>query len=132
MKSLKTALDAKGHALLEMPTGTGKTAALLSLITSYKEKHKEIGKFIYCTRTVHEMDQCIAELKQIENTRKLMKGDSYKSLLGLCLSSRSHLCINEEVLNTEDNLDSLCRGKTAGWVRRKAKEEYNNNNNNNF
>lgn len=127
MKSLKTALDAKGHALLEMPTGTGKTAALLSLITSYKEKHKEIGKFIYCTRTVHEMDQCITELKQIENTRKLMQGDKYKSLLGLCLSSRSHLCINEEVLNTEDNLDSLCRGKTAGWVRRKAKEEYNLN-----
>ncbi|KAJ6337118.1 hypothetical protein OIU76_006899 [Salix suchowensis] len=35
MVELKRALDAKGHCLLEMPTGTGKTIALLSLITSY-------------------------------------------------------------------------------------------------
>uniref|UniRef100_A0A803MRY3 DNA 5'-3' helicase n=1 Tax=Chenopodium quinoa TaxID=63459 RepID=A0A803MRY3_CHEQI len=35
MVELKRALDAKGHCLLEMPTGTGKTIALLSLITSF-------------------------------------------------------------------------------------------------
>ena len=42
MRGLKQALDAafhegaKGHCLLEMPTGTGKTVCLLSLITSYQ------------------------------------------------------------------------------------------------
>jgi DNA excision repair protein ERCC-2 len=36
MRSLKQALDAGGHCLLEMPTGTGKTVCLLSLITSYQ------------------------------------------------------------------------------------------------
>ncbi len=36
MRELKRALDAKGHAMLEMPTGTGKTVALLSLVLSYK------------------------------------------------------------------------------------------------
>lgn len=106
MKSLKNILDSKGHGLLEMPTGTGKTIALLSLILSYKEKHKECGKFIYCTRTVHEMTQCINELKLLENSRKLMLSNNYKPLLGLCLSSRTNLCINNEVLNmNEGSLD---------------------------
>jgi len=35
MKHLKKALDAPGHAILEMPTGTGKTVCLLSLLTAY-------------------------------------------------------------------------------------------------
>lgn len=56
MKQLKSAIDARGlvaphdiqtchisyavqytgHALLEMPTGTGKTVCLISLVTSYQ------------------------------------------------------------------------------------------------
>jgi DNA excision repair protein ERCC-2 len=36
MRELKRAIDARGHALLEMPSGTGKTISLLSLITSYQ------------------------------------------------------------------------------------------------
>jgi DNA excision repair protein ERCC-2 len=45
------------HALLEMPTGTGKTVCLLSLITSYQYAHpKSAGKLVYCTRTVPEMN----------------------------------------------------------------------------
>ena len=38
MLELKRALDAKGHALLEMPTATGKTVCLLALITSYQHQ----------------------------------------------------------------------------------------------
>lgn len=40
-----------------MPTGTGKTIALLSLITSYQKHKPEIGKLIYCSRTVPEMEK---------------------------------------------------------------------------
>jgi Rad3-related DNA helicase len=54
-RSLQKTLDAKGDCLLEMPTGTGKTVTLLSLITSYQLAHPETGKLIYCTRTVPEM-----------------------------------------------------------------------------
>ena len=36
MLELKRAIDAKGHALLEMPTGTGKTVCLVSLIMAYQ------------------------------------------------------------------------------------------------
>ncbi|CAB4013637.1 TFIIH basal transcription factor complex helicase XPD subunit, partial [Paramuricea clavata] len=35
MFELKRSLDAKGHCLLEMPSGTGKTISLLSLIVAY-------------------------------------------------------------------------------------------------
>lgn len=41
----------------QMPTGTGKTITLLSLITSYQLAHPETGKLIYCTRTVPEMEK---------------------------------------------------------------------------
>ena len=36
MVDLKRTLDVKGHCVLEMPSGTGKTVSLLSLIVSYQ------------------------------------------------------------------------------------------------
>ena len=57
MTELKRSLDAQGHCLLEMPSGTGKTVCLLSLITAYLMAHPDRGKLIYCTRTVPEMEK---------------------------------------------------------------------------
>lgn len=65
MRSLKQALDAGGHCLLEMPTGTGKTVCLLSLITSYQFSNPSAGKLIYCTRTVPEMNHVMEELATV-------------------------------------------------------------------
>ena len=48
---------------LQMPTGTGKTITLLSLITSYQLAHPEVGKLVYCTRTVPEMEKVLVELQ---------------------------------------------------------------------
>ena len=62
MRSIKQSLDAEGHALLEMPTGTGKTVCLLSLITSYQYANPGAGKLVYCTRTVPEMNSVMEEL----------------------------------------------------------------------
>ena len=42
-----------------MPTGTGKTVCLLSLITSYQMAHPNTGKLVYCTRTVPEMNSAM-------------------------------------------------------------------------
>lgn len=36
MTDLKRTLDSNGHCVLEMPSGTGKTVSLLSLIVSYQ------------------------------------------------------------------------------------------------
>ncbi|KAK4273124.1 hypothetical protein QN277_021585 [Acacia crassicarpa] len=124
MLELKRALDARGHCLLEMPTGTGKTIALLSLITSYTlSKPQNPVKLIYCTRTVHEMEKTLAELKLLHNYQLQHLGPSAK-ILAVGLSSRKNLCINPRVLAAEnrDSVDAGCRKLTASWVRAVAAE----------
>lgn len=54
--------------------GTGKTVCLISLITSYQFAHPEVGKLIYCTRTVPEMMKCIEELKRVIGYRRKQLG----------------------------------------------------------
>uniref|UniRef100_A0A803LRU8 DNA 5'-3' helicase n=1 Tax=Chenopodium quinoa TaxID=63459 RepID=A0A803LRU8_CHEQI len=124
MVELKRALDAKGHCLLEMPTGTGKTIALLSLITSYALS-KPI-KLIYCTRTVHEMEKTLAELKLLYDYQVRHLGPSAQ-LLAVGLSSRKNLCINPAVVSAEnrDSVDAGFRKLTASWVRALAIENPN-------
>jgi DNA excision repair protein ERCC-2 len=109
MKELKRALDANGHCLLEMPSGTGKTIALLSLIVAYKRK------LIYCSRTVPEIDKALSELKRLYQYRK----DDH--FLGLGLSSRRNLCINDSVANANGALvDARCRNLTSSWAQQRC------------
>lgn len=127
MIELKRALDAKGHCLLEMPTGTGKTIALLSLITSYSlSKPSNPVKLLYCTRTVHEMEKTLAELKLLHKYQIESIGPSAR-MLALGLSSRKNLCVNPEVLSGEnrDSVDAGCRKLTASWIRALAIENPN-------
>lgn len=124
MVELKRALDAKGHCLLEMPTGTGKTIALLSLITSYTlSKPSNTVKLLYCTRTVHEMEKTLAELRFLHDYQVKELGPSAR-ILALGLSSRKNLCVNPRVVSAEnrDSVDAACRKLTASWVRAMAVE----------
>ena len=125
MLELKRSLDAKGHSMLEMPTGTGKTITLLSLITSYQRVHREtMGKLIYCTRTIPEMEKVLEELKTLEAHRdELFGAERPERLLGVGLSSRRNLCVHPRVsMHTEkDKVDQECRNLTASWVRERAK-----------
>lgn len=129
MIELKHALDAKGHGALEMPTGTGKTITLLSLITSYQLQYPHsCGKLIYCTRTVPEMEKVLAELKVLQKYREehVEKGKEEEThILALGLSSRKNLCVNPKVSEegSRESVDARCRNLTASWVRDKAKEE---------
>ncbi|KAI3423222.1 General transcription and DNA repair factor IIH helicase subunit XPD [Psidium guajava] len=119
MVELKRALDARGHCLLEMPTGTGKTIALLSLITSYVlSKPQSPLKLIYCTRTVHEMEKTLAELKKLHDYQVKHLGPAAR-ILAVGLSSRKNLCVNPRVLSADnrDSVDAGCRKLTASWVR---------------
>jgi len=124
MVELKRALEAPGHAALEMPTGTGKTVCLMSLITSVQFARPEMGKFIYCTRTVPEMVKCVEELKRVVNYRAECVGAEGRKILALCLSSRRNMCIHDRVLEESDReaVDAACRSMTASWVRKRAQE----------
>lgn len=86
--------------LVQMPTGTGKTITLLSLITSYQLAHPEVGKLVYCTRTVPEMEKVLAELQELNDYRAkyfVGPGEKAPQILALGLSSRKNLCIHPSV-----------------------------------
>lgn len=51
-------LDAGGHCVLEMPSGTGKTVSLLSLIVAYQQYYPEHRKLIYCSRECRPFKLC--------------------------------------------------------------------------
>uniref|UniRef100_A0A183CFM0 General transcription and DNA repair factor IIH helicase subunit XPD n=1 Tax=Globodera pallida TaxID=36090 RepID=A0A183CFM0_GLOPA len=66
MEQLKKVLDAPGHCLLEMPSGTGKTVSLLALVIAYMRKYPErLYKLVYCSRTIPEIEKCVEELKRL-------------------------------------------------------------------
>lgn len=89
----------QGHCLLEMPSGTGKTITLLSLIVAYMLAHPlDVTKLIYCSRTVPEIEKVIEELKKLMDYYEKRKGQKL-NMLGLVLSSRKNLCIHPQVCN---------------------------------
>uniref|UniRef100_A0A671RPH9 General transcription and DNA repair factor IIH helicase subunit XPD n=1 Tax=Sinocyclocheilus anshuiensis TaxID=1608454 RepID=A0A671RPH9_9TELE len=91
-------LDAKGHGVLEMPSGTGKTISLLSLIVAYHKVVEELRKLMdyYAKQTGAKND-----------------------FLALALSSRKNLCIHPEVssLRFGKEVDGKCHSLTASYIR---------------
>eukprot|EP00002_Diphylleia_rotans_P023138 TRINITY_DN4547_c0_g1_i2.p1 TRINITY_DN4547_c0_g1~~TRINITY_DN4547_c0_g1_i2.p1 ORF type:complete len:314 (+),score=65.36 TRINITY_DN4547_c0_g1_i2:84-1025(+) len=126
MVELKRCLDAKGHCLLEMPSGTGKTVTLLSLIVSYQLAHPDTGRLIYCSRTVGEIEKALEELKLVIRYRDeqlKLENRAVPRILAMGLSSRKNMCINSSVSNLKigNMVDGKCRSLTAPWVREEAK-----------
>jgi DNA excision repair protein ERCC-2 len=50
------------------------TVCLVALITAYQYQHPEVGKLIYCTRTVPEMIKCVEEIKRVIRYREEQLG----------------------------------------------------------
>lgn len=119
MCDLKRTLDATGHCVLEMPSGTGKTVSLLSLIVSYQQFYPTKRKLIYCSRTVPEIEKALAELKRLieyrikyaENEESAAKE---RNFMGLGLTSRKNLCIHPDVSKEKKGnvVDARCRDLT--------------------
>jgi len=125
MLELKRALDAKGHCLLEMPSGTGKTISLLSLIVAYlHQKPSELTKLIYCSRTIPEMEKVMGELGKLLEYYTSQAEES-PNIVGLMLSSRKNLCTHPEVSGERDGkiVDARCHSLTAPHVREKHSED---------
>ncbi|KAH9043239.1 DNA repair helicase [Lactarius pseudohatsudake] len=130
MCDLKRTLDATGHCVLEMPSGTGKTVSLLSLIVSYQQFFPVKRKLIYCSRTVPEIEKALSELKRLmayrisvaENNEQREKEEAF---IGLGLTSRKNLCIHPEVSKEKKGkiVDARCRDLTNPAVVNKARAE---------
>ncbi|XP_050506968.1 general transcription and DNA repair factor IIH helicase subunit XPD [Diabrotica virgifera virgifera] len=125
MSELKKALDAKGHCLLEMPSGTGKTVTLLSLIVAYMiENPHSVRKLIYCSRTVPEIEKVMEELKKLVEYYEKIDGE-HPQITGLVLSSRKNMCIHPEVSTQREGkiVDGKCHSLTASYVRDKHNDD---------
>ncbi|KAJ6663644.1 hypothetical protein lerEdw1_009723 [Lerista edwardsae] len=125
MLELKRTLDAKGHGVLEMPSGTGKTISLLSLIVAYQRAFPlEVTKLIYCSRTVPEIEKVIEELRKLLDFHEKQTGEKLP-FLGLALSSRKNLCIHPEVstLRFGKEVDGKCFSLTASYVRAQHQQD---------
>ncbi|CAK9304415.1 unnamed protein product [Gordionus sp. m RMFG-2023] len=117
MKELKKTLDAKGHGALEMPSGTGKTVSLLSLIVAYQRRHpNDVNKLIYCSRTVPEIEKVLEELKSLIDYYH--RSGIEINYFGLALSSRKNYCIHPEVSKERNGkiVDAKCYNLTAPSV----------------
>lgn len=123
MHDLKKSLDSSTHCLLEMPSGTGKTISLLSLIVAYMHRSPSHKKLIYCSRTVPEIEKALLELKRLMKYRK-EHGEHWPEFLGVGLTSRKNTCLNSFVKHERSGkvVDAKCRSLTAPWVREKAKD----------
>ncbi|XP_040578679.1 general transcription and DNA repair factor IIH helicase subunit XPD [Lepeophtheirus salmonis] len=123
MNELKSALDAGGHGLLEMPSGTGKTATLLSFIVAYmRENPSQVSKLIYCSRTIPEIEKVIEEFKKLNTfyeEESSSIGIKPLNYVALVLSSRKNMCINVDVCEGRDGatVDRACHSRIASHVR---------------
>jgi len=109
---------------LEMPSGTGKTVSLLSLIVAYMHHHpSQVTKLVYCSRTIPEMEKVMEELRKL-TTYWAAQGEPLP-LVGLMLSSRKNLCLHPEVKGERDGkiVDSRCHQLTAPHVREKHQND---------
>ncbi|KAJ5096855.1 hypothetical protein N7456_007576 [Penicillium angulare] len=120
MCDLKKTLDAGGHCVLEMPSGTGKTVSLLSLIVAYQQHYPEHRKLIYCSRTMSEIEKALAELQALMKYRSQDLGFE-EEFRALGLTSRKNLCLHPSVKREKSGtvVDARCRSLTAGFVKEK-------------
>lgn len=97
MAAAMTAMQSNKHALLESPTGTGKSLALLASTLSYMEKDTSISRVYYTSRTHAQLKQVVSELRKLPHFPKM-------STLG----SRKKLCIYPPVRGAPD-INAQCK-----------------------
>ena len=97
-----SALDSSLHCIVESPTGTGKSAAILCTALAWQRKHyKATGKQVkifYTSRTHSQVAQMVASLRKT----------SYRPRMAV-LGSRAKLCIHEDLKGKNRDLMSGCR-----------------------
>jgi DNA excision repair protein ERCC-2 len=98
MNDIKRAVDLGGHAVLEGPTGMGKTIALLcGVLMSPQSKNRRV---LYCCRTHRQMDRVMEELKVLNHK---------VGVSGISLRGRREMCMNPLVKEHTESAGDIAR-----------------------
>ena len=102
MSKILNSLENNDNALLESPTGSGKTLSLLAPVLAYLNTLPNNKPTVYFTSRTH------SQLKQAIDQLKLLT-----TLNATTLASRNHLCLNKDVKDLPSGLASIkCKIKT--------------------
>ncbi|KAK6462861.1 putative transcription initiation factor TFIIH subunit [Scheffersomyces coipomensis] len=123
MCDIKKTLDVGGNAVLEMPSGTGKTVSLLSLTIAYQMHYPEHRKIVYCSRTMSEIEKALIELQNLMDFRSEELG-YVEDFRGIGLTSRKNLCLHPTISKERKGIvvDEKCRRVTNGQLKEKIQK----------
>lgn len=83
-------LTKKQNAILESPTGTGKTLALLCSTLAWMQANTNVKSNVYYTSRTH---------MQLSQAAKELKRTAYARIPSVVIGSRAQMCLNDEVKN---------------------------------
>lgn len=118
MKKVIDSCSSGNYALLESPTGTGKTLSLLCSTLSWKRDAGFSGSIVYTSRTHSQLHNVVSELKKTNFRPRIVH-----------VASRSLLCINEDVNKLDNNMlirrcHELKKGKSCRYALDDHLEKY--------
>ncbi|GMI14569.1 hypothetical protein TrLO_g4418 [Triparma laevis f. longispina] len=119
-----SALLTSSHCIIESPTGTGKSAAILCSVLSWQRYHhskypeEDKPKIIYCSRTHSQVQQMVSSLRKTP----------YRPVMAI-LGSRERMCIHEDLKEGGiKNINLGCRNRVRNTEKFRKRELRTGNN----